>query len=183
MFYMIGNKKQNNKRGFTIVEMVVAVTIFSVVVVIAIGSFLAVLTANTKSLGVKNIQQDARYIMDQIAHDVRSGTIDYVNHDDKLSTLHIVLRDGSRVEYSFVVLGSEDGAGNIFYKDANGNSTKINSDKVDIIDMKFAVYPNSSSELSSEQPRVTIIGVFQSKDDAKSRFRVQTSVVSRQYIK
>lgn len=183
MYYMIGNKKQNNYRGFTVIEMMVAITVFAVVVVIALGSFLAVLSANAKNIGVKSIHQDARYIMDQIAHDVRSGTIDYANHDDKFSTLHVLLRDGSRVKYHFVNLGSEYDARSVYYTDSKGNSFKMNSDKVDVVDMKFVVYPNSSSELAIEQPRVTIIGSFQAKNNSKSRLKIQTSVVSRQYIK
>ena len=66
-----------NQRGYTIVELITAMTIFSVVVVVAVGGFVAVQRTSQKTAAQRKVQQDTRTNLEQLARQIRAGRIDY----------------------------------------------------------------------------------------------------------
>src|SRR5437660_474391 len=72
-----GRKKQSSQGGYTLIELVVAMMIFAVVLVTAIGSYVSVTQSSTKAGAQRNVQQDARFNVEEIARTVRSAAVDY----------------------------------------------------------------------------------------------------------
>lgn len=60
--------------GFTLVEMIVSLAIFSVVAVIAIGALLKVIDANKKAQSIQSSVTNLNFAMESMSRDLRTGT-------------------------------------------------------------------------------------------------------------
>lgn len=68
---------KTNKKGFTLVEMVISVTIVAVLFFLAGTGFININTSQ-KRIRIQNaLQEDARFMIDKISRLIASGTIDY----------------------------------------------------------------------------------------------------------
>ncbi len=61
------------ERGFTIFEMIVAVGIFTVVVVIAVSSLLTLTASEKKAITLQNTQDNMRFAVEAMAKEMRTG--------------------------------------------------------------------------------------------------------------
>ena len=61
-------------RGFTLVEMIVSLAIFSVVAVIAIGALLKVIDANSKAQSMQSAVTNINFAMESMSRDLRTAT-------------------------------------------------------------------------------------------------------------
>lgn len=66
-----------DQRGYTLVELVVAMTIFVLISVVVLGALVTVIRSSTKTSAQRQVQQDARYSIEEIARQARSASIDY----------------------------------------------------------------------------------------------------------
>lgn len=66
-----------NKKGFTLVEVIVAVGIFSIVMTIALGAIIAIVGANKKAQAFHNVINNFNLAVESMVRDMRTG-YDYV---------------------------------------------------------------------------------------------------------
>ena len=90
-------KKLNNKKGFTLMEMLIVVAIIAVLVAIAIPVFNGALTKSKEAADVANLRaayaewqvklmtQNAKVIASATAFTTRNGTETKLNYNDKLT--------------------------------------------------------------------------------------------------
>ena len=64
----------NYKKGFTLVEMLVASAIFVVVMVAAVGALVTIINADNKAQSIKTVIDNVTSAVDDMARDIRSGT-------------------------------------------------------------------------------------------------------------
>ena len=185
------NFSLKNKKGFTLVEMMVAIAVFSVVMVTAMSALLNVIDANNKARAIKIAVDNVSFALEGISKDMRMGT-DYRCLDDAgnpvtgtcASTGYKGVqytKSGNIIKYFYTTDAS--GKGKI---QKNINSTgpqNITSSEVDIKNMKFYVlnveYPTDNV---NTQPRMimTLTGeAGGNKDKIKTDFDLQTSVSQR----
>jgi prepilin-type N-terminal cleavage/methylation domain-containing protein len=69
--------KVQRKQGFTIMEIVVATTIFSVVVAVMMSLFNYVLKINRRSEALRQATQGVRNFVEILSKEIRNGKIDY----------------------------------------------------------------------------------------------------------
>lgn len=69
--------RQALPQGFTLIEVLVAVAVFSITVLMAVNIFIIFVQQQRRTLNQQELQNDARAVMEQIARDVREGSIDY----------------------------------------------------------------------------------------------------------
>jgi prepilin-type N-terminal cleavage/methylation domain-containing protein len=62
------------KKGFTLVEMMVAIAVFSLVMVAAMSALLNVIDANAKARAIKSAINNISFALDGISKDMRMGT-------------------------------------------------------------------------------------------------------------
>ncbi len=60
--------------GFTLVEMLVAVSLFAVVMTISVGSLLALVDANRKAQGLQSVMNNLNVALDGMVRSIRMGT-------------------------------------------------------------------------------------------------------------
>ena len=79
------NKSFDNKKAFTLIELVVSLGILVLVILSAMGIYLRVIGTREQSLGDLNIQEEGQYIMGLIVKDIRAGVIDYDSYGEALA--------------------------------------------------------------------------------------------------
>ena len=179
------NKK--TKKGFTLVEMLVAVAIFMMVVTVAMSALMSVINANRKARAIQGVVSNVNFVVESISRDMRMGS-DYSNFDgrDPLSSISYSSPSGYYIYYKFVA--PKDGAHGYLSRCSSEHSSScnsnINSDNysqvtspdVDVLSMVFYIVKGEGI-----QPKVIIIteGESGSLADTKSKFSLQTTASQR----
>ncbi len=103
------------KRGMTIIELVIAVTLFTVVVTLAIGGFTAVARMKTLMVDMKNTQQKARLIYETVYRFAKEADVVTVSSDHNKLVLDYFDDAGSREVQKIFVLEDEQSASFMYY--------------------------------------------------------------------
>ena len=181
--FIIGNKFHKThsmkhetklkKSGFTLVELIVSVAIFSLVIAIASGLFSTILRSQRKSTNVQNIQDNGRYLMNFMAKEIRMSDIESPDGETPLLNInHLIHGD---ITYTFTgATGDPETAWQI-----TRNGQQINSDQV-WVEGRFFI--NGKIGGDDEQPRVTIVmkvGTSGAKIEERTEINLQTTLSQR----
>ncbi|MFA5358978.1 MAG: prepilin-type N-terminal cleavage/methylation domain-containing protein [Patescibacteria group bacterium] len=200
------NKKAKEKRGFTLLETLIAMSIFIIIFISVIGIYL-----NTrKNFDVVSrratVNNESRILIERIARDIRFNEIDYAaagwldpNGDGITNEIRLINEDGKMIGYKIasdqtvcgavgvvcLMYGAQDQEGNFSWAKIDNVSNFGNGG------MSFIVWPTVSPFLdldgngvfdSNIQPRVTIsFGIVD--DSARGGWSDfgQTTISSRVY--
>ena len=189
MFY---SKKLNKKGtlGFTLVEVLVSVGIFSIVMLVATGSVFTIVAANKKTHTLKSVMTNLNFALESMAREIRVGT----GYQCGLSGGDCTLGDTSfrftsnrdfdgdglndTLEYSFAVDANSKGR---LYQRRYGTDPSpvpITASEINITSMKFYVIGSSASDGKQPKLLITITGSV-GEGDSKSTFKIQTTVSQR----
>jgi|ERR1035437_1884571 prepilin-type N-terminal cleavage/methylation domain-containing protein len=69
------------KKGFTLIEIIVSLAIFTVVAVVAVGAFLKIIDANKKSQTLQTAVNNVNFAFESMAREIRVGSSYYCYHD------------------------------------------------------------------------------------------------------
>jgi prepilin-type N-terminal cleavage/methylation domain-containing protein len=185
----------NNKKGFSLIEMLVAVALFSSVMLIAVGALLSLIDANRKAQALNSVMNNLNFALENMSRNIRVGTnyhcevssgtpfnvntpTDCVNGGELLafeSSSGDRNDDNDQVVYRIngTTLEKSENAG------AAGTFVSITAPEVSIDNFSFYVYGTSSTD--DFQPRVTIVLQGSAGISAKIRteFNLQTMVSQR----
>ena len=198
-------KKAKLVCGFTLVEMMVAIAVFSVVMVTAMSALLNIIDANNKARAIKIAVDNVSFALEGISKDMRMGT-EYAcaMQSDGVDPVGSCRNGGDIIKYRSPRAPFEaDGVTRKFayykYDSVNKNIqeclstistdctfsgpfTPITSSEVKIMNMKFYVLNDDLTTPLIEQPRmiITLTGeAGWAKDKIKTDFDLQTSVSQR----
>ena len=76
---------QTNKKAFTLVEMIVAMAVSTIIIAGAYASYDMVKTQYTKNLDLSQMQQSGRAIMQMIERDARMAGFEYLDEDANMT--------------------------------------------------------------------------------------------------
>lgn len=164
-------KIKESERGFTIVEVLIASFVFSIIA-IGIGSiFIGILTNERRAFAAQKIEENEMFVLEMMARDIRVSKIeDQENPNCGLAVLTITHPVKGSIIYS-------RNAG-IVQKTEGGTTVDISSSDVNFTRMKFCV--RGSGTTDQKQTTVTIILSAQNRiGKEKLTFDVQTTVSSR----
>lgn len=65
----------NNQKGFTLLEMIISLAIFTIVAVVAVGALLKILDANRKSLTLKTAINNINFALESMSREMRVGRV------------------------------------------------------------------------------------------------------------
>jgi prepilin-type N-terminal cleavage/methylation domain-containing protein len=189
--------------GFTLVELLVVLGIFSIVVVSASDIFLLVSRAQRKVFALERTQADARFSMEAIARELRTGRIDYDAYgaglESPTDTLRIVDADGTTLVFrrsavDETSLCADAASAPCLLVAVNGGTPAPMTPKGAIArNLQFYVSPTedpttftqaTGSYSSDIQPHVTVVlGIESVGVQAAERalINIQTTVVTRDY--
>ncbi len=75
---------RKGKKGFTLVEVIIASSIFSIVSLIGVGVFVNVTRIQRRIYLENAIYEDGRFLLERLSREVRQNTIDYEEYYNKL---------------------------------------------------------------------------------------------------
>lgn len=174
-------KKINNNKGFTLIEMLVAVALFTIISIISTASLLAVFSANAKEHAVKSAVDNLHFALESITREIRVGTYYDCSASPSGGTATNDCSGGTTLGFTsskndFIVYRKN---GTQIERSINaGAFIKMNDATVTINDFSF--YVRGSSIGDNIQPLVTIVveGVA-GPADSLTTFNIQSTVTQR----
>ncbi|HLD28560.1 MAG TPA: prepilin-type N-terminal cleavage/methylation domain-containing protein [Patescibacteria group bacterium] len=191
---IISKDKSVLHSGFTLVEILVAISVFAIASVVIAGIFLNITGLQQNTASTQRLQNDARYILEKIAREVRSREIDYPLSNPQT---YVYFRKDELGGYLYVCFDSANN--NLkYYVSPTGDSTNcivsgepINASDVKVNNVQFYVQPTAEDQwgevpATNIQPRVTILLELENRninERYKEVLTVQTTVSSKLYKK
>jgi type II secretory pathway pseudopilin PulG len=179
------NFLNSKQRGFTLVEMLIAVSLFIVIVTISLGALLSVFDANKKNQSSKTISDNLNFAIDDITRSVRFGTNYYCGISSGLTSVNNCSSGGSAVSATFEskrIIYSWGGTENSpIMKSSDGglNYLAITAPEVKIQHLKFYVFGSDSSDINQPYVIAVIKGYIGNKPTTRSVFSIQTLMSQR----
>ena len=164
------------QRGYTLVELIVSVAIFSIVMLIAGAAFLTLISLDRQARATNDVVTNLSYVMDFVGRSVRTGT--NYSSASNANQFSFIDSDGRNVTYRHEV-NAATGFGRV--EECIGSSCGALTDpRVDVESLRF--YPRGTVRGDSEQPTVvfTIRGVvYPDARSAPVEFVIQSTATQR----
>jgi len=173
-----------HKRGFTLIEVVIAMGIFSIASVVISAVYLNANNLHQNTANFQRLQNEGRYIIEKIVRETRAREIDYSSIDP--------LQPQSQIKFLKDELGDEVAIslvnGNLIYS-VGELSADLNAQDIEVSDVKFYVIPSTQNvwgedPINDFQSRVTILLKLKNKvfnPDYQREILIQTTVSSKVY--
>lgn len=179
--------------GFTLVEMMVAIAVFSVVMVTAIGALINVIDANSKARALKTAINNVSFALEAISKDMRMGTEYACGSDGNTSRgdctdgVDTISFRSSKVDanYIYYKYSRVDNIGRIESCLSDSGTglclsgySPLTSAEVNLTSVKFYILGANDN---TKQPRLilTLSGEAGAKEKIKTTFDLQTGVSQR----
>ena len=88
-------------KGFTLLELLVALAIFIIVSIIAASIFIVAVKNQRQAFLVQNIQDNARFIIERFSKEARMGAFQVRDDDNRDFSLYFENQAGDNVRYRF----------------------------------------------------------------------------------
>jgi len=179
IMYFMSQLQKNKKRGFTLIEMIVAVSLFTVVMVSGIGALVSMIDANRKAQSLRTVMDNLNFALENITRSMRVG-VDY--HCGSVGDLNSP-RDCPVDGDSFIAFTNSEGD-RIIFRFNNGRIEKsedlgvsylgITAPEIIIDELRFFV--QGSVEGDGLQPKVLVIvrGTAGTTQKTNTSFSLQT---------
>jgi prepilin-type N-terminal cleavage/methylation domain-containing protein len=196
---MIKNQNKKNK-GFTLVELMVSVSVFVIIMTISMGSILSIFDANKKSQTIRTVMDNLNFSLEAMTRTIRFGT--NYHCDVTVGDITTPAQRDCTTGASSMVVKTSDGVTRVAYKLAEGRIRRyvgseidyisdntegyaVTSADVTITDLTFRVvgstpYSNGN-DLYQPQAIITVSGFAGIKPTTKSSFSLQTTVSQRMF--
>jgi type II secretory pathway pseudopilin PulG len=186
LFYMNRQRNKMNK-GFTLIELMVASSIFIIVMLISSGAILAVFDANQKSKNLRSVMDNLNLSLESMTRTIRFGKNYHCGSSGSLSS---PLDCGGSGQNSFTVLDVSNSqvtyslVGGRILRTTGLSSYYMTSTDLTITNLAFRVYGSAPySTPNYQQPQVIIVisGYVGIKATTKSTFTLETTISQRQF--
>lgn len=177
-----------NSKGFTLVEMIVSLGLFTIVLFIATNAFLAIVNVDRKSRATRIVVDNLNLALEDMTRNIKTGLTYYCGTTDTGGvgdcvlggdTVYFTNQEGVRMGYYFD--GVVDHA--IFRITGTGPGAvvqRITSPEINISDLKFIV-SGSSSFTSGDRKQPMIIIMITGFLGENMPIKFQTTVTQRAY--
>ena len=170
--------------GFTLVEMIVAVSVFVVVMVSGIGALVSMIDANRKAQSLRIVMDNLNFALENMTRNMRVGVDYHCGSIGNLNTPRDCAVDGD----SFIAFTDSDGDRIIFRlnggrieksEDLGSSFLGITAPEITVEELKFFV--KGSLEGDGLQPKVLVIvrGVAGGMQKTSTTFSLQTFASQR----
>ncbi len=164
------NLQLTTSRGYTLVELIVAVGLFALVMLLAAGAYLMMIGVNRQAQGIATGINNLAFALETMTRTIRSGSGYSCGGGDcpnGAGELSLVGPDGEGVTYALA-----DGA-------ITQNGTPLTDPSVAISSLTFYVFGTAPGDAS--QPHVTIVarGAVPYAPEKEESFTVETGATMR----
>lgn len=160
--------KLKDKRGLTMIELIVAIGIFGLTIGMAMGIFVLAVTSQRRITALKNIEDNVRFAIESISREIRTGR----NFNNNSNLLSFANAKGESVVYRLNA--------SIIEKSSDGgiNYSTITGSEVTIDYLNF--YLSGQVAGDNLEPRITItMGVSSKVGNQNANLKIQTTISER----
>ena len=137
----------NQTVGFSIIELLVSISIFSIILLVMVSLLFSVNSSNSKTKAERETQENARRIMDTIIYEIKGAKSIYTPATTltqlSLETTRYLPSDETNSFIDFFLCGL-----NLCFKKESQNPVILNSDSVEITSLSFGASNESADPLS-----------------------------------
>jgi prepilin-type N-terminal cleavage/methylation domain-containing protein len=139
--------KIQDKKGFSVIELVIGVTVFSIVVSLSLGLFGSVLQGQRAAFAIQEVQNNVRFAFELMAKEMRTGEDFSLNSPQEISFTN---SDGVDIIYRLngTALERSDSGGSGFLP--------VTSDEIKVLALKFDLRLTVPGPVRPGQPFITI---------------------------
>jgi prepilin-type N-terminal cleavage/methylation domain-containing protein len=186
----------NTARGFSLIEVLVSLSIFTVVMTISVGVLMVLIDANARAQNTQTVMTNISFALDSITREIRTGSDYYCGNSTSgsfptsgVSTANcatggaaLSFNEGGTsltADASSRRIGVRHNNGTIERRLGDGEWAPITSPEIEITSLKF--YVTGATRTDNESPTVTIYveGVAGVEDGSESTFHMETTVVQQ----
>lgn len=177
-------KTYKKEYGFTLIEMLVAVFVFSIIMTIATGAIFSIVSANKTSQALKSVMDNLSSALDSMSRDIRYGTVYHcggepfeyrVSCSDNHGDTTFAFLDRYQ-EHTIIYDFQEESIFKCI--DTLANCIRLTAPEVHITNLNF--YVQGAEKDKSEQPKVLMsISGYAQAGSARSEFNIETMVTQR----
>lgn len=181
------SNQRKDFRGFTLIEILLAISLFLVAALIAADIFMINLKTQRKNAAASQVASEARYTLESIAHIIRTGTIDYSYYGASVPAVTNELAMTDSVGRSVVYRKNGD------FLEANfegGGWSSALPQGLKLSRLDFYIYPLQNpfavGSAITDQPRATIVMAISNtavQASEQTVIRAQTTASSKVYGK
>ncbi len=141
------------QRGYTLIELTIAVGVFALVMMLASGAYLVMISLSRQAQGVATGINNLSFAIETMTRDIRTGS-NYCGAGAacSLSSFTFTDRSGQIVTYA---LGTQQGADGLV-GDITKNNIPLTDPSVDVQSLAFYTYGTPAAPIDYEQSRVTM---------------------------
>ncbi|MEK9159418.1 MAG: type II secretion system protein [Patescibacteria group bacterium] len=180
------------RSAFTLLEMIIAITVFTIFIGFAISTYLMFHRADQEALAMRSLMLETQGTMDLISDAVKENTIDYAYYNDGLSSDVLALRSPDGQTETVFIWDEEVETLSLFTIDENDVASSpvlLHSETTRVPYVHFRIFPdknpyeNSTEEAIQYQPTVQMEITFSMPGRVQEEITVdfQTSITSRFY--
>lgn len=169
---------QNDCQGFTLVEVMATLVVFSLIALEVGGIFIQIMSLERRAFASQKIQENSMSVLESIAREIRVSQItDPESLDCSRTNLNISHPISGPISYSL--------SNGVVQKTISDNgqlvTIPLNSSDVEFTKFNFCVKGSLVSD--NQQARVTIIATIKNKTGAeKAEYNLQTTISSRDML-
>ncbi len=168
------NDDYMKNKGFTLIELIIALTIFSLVIISMAAITVSMIKSQRKTFALQNIQEPARYISESMSKEIRMSQINSLDSGgSQRDILNITNDKNENVDYRFIAANrlqrQVDGGGWQYLSPAN-------------LEVTGGFYISKSS--SPDRAKVTIVMQIKStgaKVEEQAEVYLQSTISQRSY--
>jgi len=171
-------RKLASRSGFTLLEMIISLGIFSVVMITAIGAMLSVNTAQIKASHVQNIQDNIRFALESMTKEIRTGTAFRPSAPLGAGYTILTFTRNDDVEITYCVLANA--IQKVIGTTCDPDTASAVTDESIVIDKMLFYVIGDQFGSTDGQPRVTVsLDAHTSDLKLETTFHLQTTVTQR----
>lgn len=186
--------QRTKERGFTLVEMIVAVALFSIVMVVCVATLLSLVNANRKAQALQSVMNNLNVTVDGMARAIRQGHTYHCGSVTPITSPRDCSSNGDNQMIVFEAYGGDrnNALNQIVYKldtvnnqilkstDSGQNYVAVTSPEVTIDDLRFYVIGSTVGDTSQPTVIITVKGTAGSSNvKTTTSFHIQVSAVQR----
>ncbi len=182
MFFSLKKNKIKKEKAFTLIEMLISISLFTIVVTISFSALFSIMNANAKAKTMKLVINNLNMAMESMTREIRVGYRYTCSSAPSPTTngtdcsgggrIIFIAENGDKVAYRF------SSSNKTIERTRNGKIVSLIGDDVNIEDLKFYVHGTGTGD--NIQPRVLIVlkGAI-NRENEKTEFNIQTTVSQR----
>lgn len=170
---MSNMKYIHSQKGFTLVEMVVSLGVFSLVMVVAMGAFLKITEVNKRAQNIKNAVNNINFTLEAMSRELRTGSEYELSGTEQITFIGSYHPSGAPIYHSYRRSNNRIQRGTSLTKPVS-TFADMTSAGVNIKTMSFTRTDNDYDRVN-----ILIQGEAGSIERLKTSFEVQTTVSQR----